>query len=175
MAYLSNTLAPVWNLAPFDGKLLKRKGGPYYPELQWDLDRLVGKGIARVSDIHYVQNDHRWEIEARYRLEPVYATRVIEQVHATGFQPEMVRFFYEIADAIAMLPSNHVGPAFLFDATYGDPSVDYQNVVDFAEGRQKNFAANAARTFRPDLGLTASERVNLYVSHLHQRFLQHAG
>ena len=41
-AYLSNVLAPVWNTRVFDGSLLKRRGGPFYPALQHDLDRLVG-------------------------------------------------------------------------------------------------------------------------------------
>ena len=28
-AYLSNVLAPVWRLGALDGKLLKRRGGPF--------------------------------------------------------------------------------------------------------------------------------------------------
>ena len=29
-AYLSNVLAPVWDLRALDGKVLKRRGGPFY-------------------------------------------------------------------------------------------------------------------------------------------------
>src|ERR1700687_2575811 len=43
-AYLSNVLAPVWDMPALDGKVLKRHGGPFYPALQRDLDRLVGMG-----------------------------------------------------------------------------------------------------------------------------------
>src|SRR2546422_4375809 len=39
-AYLSNVLAPVWDMAALDGKILKRRGGPFYPNMQRDLDRL---------------------------------------------------------------------------------------------------------------------------------------
>ena len=43
-AYLANVLAPVWDMPAMDGKILKRLGGPFYPVLQRDLDRLVGRG-----------------------------------------------------------------------------------------------------------------------------------
>lgn len=34
LAFLANILAPVWDFEPIDGKLLKRRGGPFYPRLQ---------------------------------------------------------------------------------------------------------------------------------------------
>src|SRR5437762_5002289 len=49
-AYLSDVLSPVWQLPSFDGKILKIDGGPYYPDLQQDIDRLVVLGLVRVSD-----------------------------------------------------------------------------------------------------------------------------
>ena len=50
LAYLANVLAPVWNMPVLDGKLLKKKGGPFYPALQQDLDRLVGTGVVFISN-----------------------------------------------------------------------------------------------------------------------------
>jgi hypothetical protein len=62
-AFLANILAPVWSEHSFDGKILKRSGGPFYPELQRDLDRLVGLGIATVHDVGHVKERGRWRLE----------------------------------------------------------------------------------------------------------------
>src|SRR5437016_336881 len=55
LAYLSNVLAPVWNMPALDGKVLKRRGGPFYPALQRDLDFLVGAGVVVISGLIHVQ------------------------------------------------------------------------------------------------------------------------
>lgn len=54
-AYLADVLSPVWNLPPFDGKILKIKGGPHYPDLQRELDRLVVLGLVEVSNLRYLE------------------------------------------------------------------------------------------------------------------------
>ena len=64
LAYLSNVLSQVWNMPPNDGKILKRRGGPFYPALQADLDRLVGMGVALLDGVgHRQDEDGRWRLE----------------------------------------------------------------------------------------------------------------
>src|SRR5712692_8501575 len=53
-AYLADVLSPVWDLQPFDGKVLKVKHGPHYPDLQRELDRLVVLGLVSASRLRYV-------------------------------------------------------------------------------------------------------------------------
>ena len=52
-AYLADVLSPVWDLAPFDGKIYKSEGGPHYPDLQDELDRLVVMGLVIVRELRY--------------------------------------------------------------------------------------------------------------------------
>ena len=52
-AYMSNVLSPVWDVPVLEGKVLKRRGNPFYTSLQYDLDRLVGMGVVLIS-IHMV-------------------------------------------------------------------------------------------------------------------------
>ena len=63
LAYLANVLAPVFDLPPLDASLLKRKSGPYYPARQQTVDRLVGRGLVEVLQLHYEFD----EVERRYR------------------------------------------------------------------------------------------------------------
>ena len=68
-AYFSNVLAPVWDMPTLDGKILKRKGGPFYPVLQTDLDRLVGMGMVQISDVAHVRDSEgKWRLEGQYAL-----------------------------------------------------------------------------------------------------------
>ncbi len=175
LAYLSNALAPIWCLQPFDGKVLKRRGGPFYPVLQWDLDRLVGRGLIKVSDVRYVEEDGKWRVDASYTLNSELANRALDMIRSVEFEPGFREFCAELAQAMAALPPDLVATILGEDAAYGDPSIDISNVVNFAEGQVINFTANSAKAFRPDLSLTPSERVHLYVQHLQDRVLRHVG
>ena len=78
LAFLSNILAPVWDLEPIDGKLLKRHGGPFYARLQADLNRLVGQGIALISNINYIKDaKERWRFNGKYKLNRHFAERIL--------------------------------------------------------------------------------------------------
>lgn len=173
LAYLSNALAPVWNLHPFDGAVLKRRGSPYYPTLQWDVDRMVGHGLLHVRDVRYVQEDGRWRIDSSYSLNYELAHRVLTTMREVGFEPGLSTFCTTLAQAFSALPQEQLGYLLSEDAAYGNPAVDVSNVVNLAENHAVNFAANAAGAFRPDVALTAGERVHMYVNHLHTRLVRH--
>src|SRR5260370_89619 len=55
-AYLADVLSPVWDLQPFDGKVLKVKHGPHYPDLQKEVERLVVMGLITASRLRYVSH-----------------------------------------------------------------------------------------------------------------------
>ena len=95
LAYLSNALAPIWNLLPFDGKLLKRQRGPYYPALQWDLERLVAQGLVRVSGLRYVKDASRWRIDADYSLNMKFAHSVLVTAERVGFELDLKSLYRE--------------------------------------------------------------------------------
>lgn len=173
LAYLSNALAPVWDLDPFDGVVLKRRGSPYYPSLQWNVDRLVGRGLLKVSDLSYVEDNGQCRIDASYCLNPTFAQPVLDSVRTVGFEPGLSDFCDTLAQAVAALPPDQVERMLGEDAGYGNPAVDVSNVVNLAERHGVNFPSNAAYSFRPDVALTAGERVHMYVGHLHTRLARH--
>ena len=91
VAYLANVLSPVFDLAPFDAKLLKRASGPYYPELQNAIDRLVGRGLvdAPAVEYRYVEEDNRYRVVASYQLRRPLVQTALDR-HAE-ILPEEVR------------------------------------------------------------------------------------
>lgn len=56
-AYLADILSPVWNLRPFQDRIGRREQLPYYPDLQRQIDILVGIDFVELSDLSYEVDD----------------------------------------------------------------------------------------------------------------------
>lgn len=179
LAYLSNVLAPVFELAPLSASLLKRHGGPYYPELQDTIDLLVGRGMLLASGIHYehVPEENRYRLHANYRINYQLATPALDayyEVYADTGEPF---FIGELCAAYGLLADQELGQAFRFDARYSDTDVDDNEVIDFgqwANPASTNFSRNAAMSFRPGESLQPAERIFMYIEHV-QRKAGHGG
>jgi hypothetical protein len=176
LAYLANVLAPVFDLEPLDAKLLKRRGGPYYPELQHAIDALVGRGVVDAKSLRYEfdPEEKRYRIVAEYKLRRDIAAPALIR-HRELFAPQ-VYFLDELAAAYAVLDDAFTGRAARHDARYADRNVDVNNVIDFGEwvSVAKNFSRNAALAFAPSINLLPAERLYLYLDHL-SRKVAHVG
>jgi hypothetical protein len=174
LAYLSNVLAPVWDIRPLDGRLLKRRGGPFYPELQRDLDRLVGTGIVTITGLDHVPDDDgRWRLEGSYQLNRGLSQAVIDYLSSFEEEQRLASFIRELAYALSALTDDDLSVAVQEDATYSDPLVSVDNVVDFAEWRHTNYSSNAAQYFDRLIPggthATLGEKLHLYARHLNRR------
>lgn len=174
LAYFANVLSPVWNLPPMDGKVLRRTGGPFYPVLQHDLDRLVGLGMVFITSVGHDQDeDGRWRLRGEFVLNRTLARSALETLGRFEDESRFRTFLRELANATTSFPDETIEHAPLADPTYGDPISRPGNVVDFAEWQQRNYVANAARHFRslvpPGITATEGELLHLYVRHLRSR------
>jgi len=174
LVYLSNVLAPVWELPPLDGKVLKLRGGPYYPTLQHDLDRLVARGMVLVSHLGYTRDEQgHWRLEGAFRLNRLFAEGPIRQYEQYEQERRLSMFIDELAYALAALSDKDLATAAPEDATYGDEVTSYGNVIDFGEWQSVNYSARAADYFQCLLpggaSPTRGERLHLYARHLRRR------
>ena len=79
-------------------------------------------------------------------------------------------FLLEVAYAMSALSDSDFDSLPSEDPTYSDSNVDFGNVVDFAEWREVNFSANAARHFESvSQHPTVDEFLHLYVRHVYRR------
>jgi hypothetical protein len=173
-AYFSNVLAPIWEMPVLDGKVLKVRGGPFYPALQDDLDALVGRGLVVVTDLGHVQGeDGHWRLEGAFSLNTELAGASLSILQNFPEESRLQQFIQELAYAFSSLSDEELGLAPNEDASYADPLVGVGNVVDFAEWRAINYSALAAQTFDefvPGGGqATMAEKLHLYTRHLHRR------
>jgi hypothetical protein len=174
IAYLANVLSPVWDMPNADSSVLKRRGGPFYPDLQNDLDRLVGIGVVQVENLHHLRlDDDHYRLEGSYRLNPELAKPILAHLRALPEEEVAVRFIRELVLALSSLSDAEIDRAVTEDATYANPMIGNDNVIDFGEGMGANYSAAAAEEVG-DLSPTgavvgASEKIHLYVRHLRRR------
>ncbi len=174
MAYLSNVLAPVWEIPVLEGKLLKKEDGPFYPALQADADDLIGQGLLTFSDLDYrLDSDHQWRLRGLYSLNHQLADPVLEVVRSFPEELQICEFCQELALSLSSVSNAEIPLLGEEDATYGDAVTDTGNVVDFAEWRQTNYAANAAHKLgsllRRDGQTSPGEMIQSYISHMTRR------
>ena len=174
VAYLANVLAPVWDMPSVDGAILKRSGGPFYPDLQRDLDRLVGLGVVAVADLKHVRiDDNHYRVEASYRLNLRMAAPILDYLETLADEAEAAHFVRELVLALSSLSDEEIDRAVTEDATYSNPRVGPDNVIDFGEWVETNYSAAAAEkvgSLIPTGAVVgASEKVHLYVRHLRRR------
>lgn len=177
LAYLANVLSPVWEMRALDGKVLKRRGGPFYPAMQADLDRLVGRGLVLLSGVgHQRDQDGRWRLEGAYRLNLRLAEPALSAIRTSDPEARTLAFVKELALALASLDDSEFDRAMSEDATYANPAVSAGNVVDFDEWQrwqERNYSANASLRFAELLPIGGrirpAEKLHLYVRHLHRR------
>lgn len=173
LAYLANVLAPVFDLEPFNASLLKRRGGPYYPELQDTVDELIGKGMVEAEEIRYVlvEEEGRYRLDANYRLNyDLAASAVLRYRNLFGTDGETT-FIDELAAAYSTLSDDQLGRVVAYDAKYADADVDVNDVIDFGQWKSSanNFSRNAALSFRPQEKLQPAERLYMYLEQVQRR------
>jgi hypothetical protein len=169
-AYFVDALAPVWDIPIIDGRILKRYR-PYYPALQADLDRLVGCGVVLVEDVRYGQaEDDSWRLEGSYRLNHMFADRILACAREMQGQARQLRFVREVVFATSGLGLIGVSDASDVDAAYSDPLIDIGGMIDVAPDDEPNPTARIALRFGDLLpGLSTAEMTNLYVRELYSR------
>lgn len=174
VAYLANVLSPVWDMPTADGAVLKRRGGPFFPELQADLDRLVGMGVVFVGDLRHRRLDNdRYRLDGSYRLNDVLAGPILSFIQTLPDEMQALRFVSELTLALSGLTDEQIDRAVSEDATYANPSVGLDNVIEFDGFTHANYSVAAAEKVgsyvKTHAEVGPGEKVHLYIQHLRRR------
>lgn len=148
----------------------------FFPNLQRDLDLMVGQGVVHVARVKYLPNEDNggWQLDAYYSLESEFSERILSVARSFELQAKKLKFVREVVYAASALGLDGIDNIGEIDAAYSNPLVDVGGMVDLAtESGRKNATARVALRFgelTPDSReLTDSELVHLYVRHLYAR------
>ena len=134
------------------GKVLKIGDGPYYPDIQREVDCLVALGLVNIQNFHYIERpDGGARIDGLYGLR-FNSEQLFPILNSLGtssgedaFDPRdrrTHRFLVELAGALATLPDDEIDVASTVDATYANELIGDSNIVDFESSLKEGSSAN---------------------------------
>ena len=132
--------------------------------------------MVLISDVAHVQDpEGKWRLEGRYALHYSMAQPALRFLLKQPDEARVAGFVQELAYALSLLSANELDRALAEDATYGDPYISTNNVLDFGEWSDNNPSSAAANFFEEFMvggaRVTPGEKLHLYVSHLRRRLL----
>ncbi len=152
--YLANTLAEFFEVTRVRGRVLKKGAYPFYPDVQWEIDRMAFSGVLSIARVDFGSKGY---LNAHYTIgkrgSGIYESLV---AHSPDAQ-RTARLFRELVTASFgrfLANRTDIGP---IDANYGDLAVLDGEVVDFAEWTDENnnmelarYLIDQLRSFRPN-------------------------
>jgi len=175
-AFFANVLSPLWDLEPLEGSVLK-KGGPYFPALQRELDRLVGEGFVVVVSLSLDTSEAgERRLTATFRLASEHARLLLEAIKSLPDEGNTESFLVELASAFVDIRPDRRDDAAVADAAYSNPAIAEGRIVDFAEWvspTRDNAAWNAAQRFQKyvptGVTLSRAEKLVMYMRLMKRR------
>jgi len=171
LVFLTNTLAPVYDLDPCKASLVKDKRGPFYPDIQWDIDRLVVSGLFSMDTCNNRINKKDYWIDASYGLTQGGYKLAHEALKRVGYEP-LYKFLCEVVAAYNPLTDEEQSLAAFADATYSDSNIRNDEVIDFGEWKdlRYNYTFQATELFdqiseRP-FPFKSRDKIHLYFKYL---------
>lgn len=168
LVFLTNCLSPLYKIRSNDEQIVKYKRGPYYPVLQWHLDRLVGQSLLRILRIHHFEDQQGWWMDAEYSI----SRRGVDVIERLGQLEQVARlsdYLLEVAKAYASQSDDALDEVILGDLTYSDAKRALGAVIDFSFPAD-NLSTQAANSFsafvRDPILVSAEDKVHLYVDYL---------
>ena len=173
LAFLADVLSPIYDFVPLTGKILKRRNRPYFPDLQWEVDRLIGLNLVSPCELMPIVETAGAYVNASLLLERERSAAVLDLVHAEPEFQSHRDFFRELAGALSNIEDADLDAATQSDVTWG--AGHKGAVIDYAEWRAKNYSAMSADRIEEvaiqALGgrgaqLSPGAKINLYVQYL---------
>ena len=172
-AFLADVLSPIYDLTSLSGAALKRRVGPYFPELQWELDRLVGQGLVEVTGLRPVVEPSGANLDASFSLRRTAAEALLGITYQDDSFLRLREFFRDLAGALGAVPENDLDATTQADVTWDSGHAGA--LIDYAEYRRRNYSEVSAqrieelaqeRLGQAGLTLSPGAKVNLYVHYL---------
>ena len=170
LAYLANALSPIYDLPVPDGQLVKYKRGFYYPDLQWDVDRVAVQGLIRIYGLRHQRDEFGWWLDADYGLTQM-GLAAVSHVVSLGDISRVHSYLCEAASAFSRLSDDYArDDAPLEDATFDNPNQGYDTLIDLSEIR-RNLSVQTA-TSMSELSPGGSPILPRDQLHLYFRYME---
>ncbi|WP_421950104.1 hypothetical protein [Pelagibacterium sp.] len=174
-AYLADILSPVWNLRPFEDRIGRTGRPPYYPDLQLQLDLLVGMGLVEPSELSYTVEDGgdaRFSASYALRFASPHLQPITNELGDDQDSAAEQKFLDALAEALASLPDDEIAQAASHDLAYERSASDLEDYLELdsivGTSRTERAVASFDQVF-PGSKLTPARRLYMYANYLGRR------
>lgn len=142
LVFFANTLAPTVDISSETPRVLKAEQGPFFPDYQWDLDRLVGMALVDVRDLSWASEDGRYF--GKYHINKNGLLLSEEILNDNLFFALTERAISEVVSAFSKTTGLFDRSSAFHDASYSQDTIRFGEVIDFGEWSLHNFTTEAA-------------------------------
>ncbi len=173
LAFLADVLSPIFGLVPISGKILKRRSFPYFPELQWEIDRLIGLDLVTPLDLTPIVEKSNAYVSFSLALQRTRSSPVLDIVYSQTEFSSLRDYFRELAGALSNIQDAELDSVTKLDVTWDSGHAGA--VIDYAEWRAQNYSKMGADRIEKmavqafgdgDARLSPTAKINLYVKYL---------
>ena len=136
MVFLSNSLANLYETQPPAELVLKQDRGPYYPQAEFELERLVVQGLVGMTGMRWTEGADR-QMEARFSLSPAGLACVRYLVSTSGWCAGVQSFLNDLSAAVAHVHEGNEVSAADRDLTYSQPGIQDRTVISFRSWEER--------------------------------------
>ncbi len=168
LIFLSNCLAELFQANPPLKRVIKYKRGPFYPDIQWQMDRLTAMGLIKVQNIKILDDGLGPWMKADYGLCPS-GIGTVGQIKNTPLGNATAKYIDELVFAFARLDERRLDEIALNELNYVASGVAHGALITF-EGVRSNLAIMKTDEFErmaPEfLTSRLREKAQLYLSYI---------
>jgi hypothetical protein len=166
LAYLANCLIPLYEFEIENPEILKHELGPFYPTVQWELDRLVAYGLVTISEVNFKVNESNWHFRAAYAIAKA-GTHVVHRMMESPGACRSLHYLCEAASAFASVDQAKRNTVGNHDATY--ESTPARSLIDLSDVGA-NLSVKTANLFQEYVreGVLLDDKMKL---HLYFRYI----
>lgn len=136
MVFLSNSLAKLYETQPPAELVLKQDRGPYYPQAEIELERLVIQELVTMTGMRWTEGADR-QMEASFSLSPSGLACVRRLVMASGWCARVQSFLNDLAAAVAHVDEGDEVSTADRDLTYSQPGIQDRAVISFRSREER--------------------------------------
>lgn len=171
-SYFVDVFAGLWDARSLSDTVLKTRRIPRNALFQNSVDRLVGRAVLIASDVRYNHESGPVVLDARYSLNDSMASDVLGLIRGDEFWATERTLVGEVTLGIGAVTSDRVPRTVAADATYADPLLDYNTLVDLRPDQGNPSKTRRASDELALLGVEAFGR-KLSVPELTALYLRH--
>ena len=173
LAFLADVLSPIFHLLPMSGKILKRRSFPYFPDLQWEIDRLIGLDLITPFELAPVVEESKAYVTFSLALQRPRSSPILDVVYSQDDFCVLRDYFRELAGALSNIQDEELDAVTKLDVTWDSGHAG--TVIDYAEWRAQNYSTLGADRIEElavhafgngKSRLSPTAKVNLYVKYL---------